>query len=175
MAGRPEKFAALKSHLKKEAAAGKTSVRMSFKGIAALGTALPASAYKHRAWWTNHYYRPGNVNNNSPKAWERAGFRTCDVDLAAGKVCFELKGSPRLEDSSRRMPSSSKLLSGQGLSEAPRAYATDGKKKGKSSGACRHPLYGALKGHLRLVAGTDLTKPADPKWGDSLWGKDDKR
>jgi len=31
--------------------------------------------------------------------------------------------------------------------------------------ASRHPLFGALKGQLRVMPGTDLTKPADPGWG----------
>jgi hypothetical protein len=30
----------------------------------------------------------------------------------------------------------------------------------------RHPLFGALKGYIQVVPGTDLTKPADPAWGD---------
>jgi hypothetical protein len=29
----------------------------------------------------------------------------------------------------------------------------------------RHPLFGAMKGLLRVMPGTDLTKPADPDWG----------
>jgi len=29
----------------------------------------------------------------------------------------------------------------------------------------RHPLYGALKGFVRVMPGTDLTEPADPDWG----------
>jgi hypothetical protein len=29
----------------------------------------------------------------------------------------------------------------------------------------RHPLFGALKGFVRVMPGTDLTKPADPAWG----------
>jgi hypothetical protein len=28
-----------------------------------------------------------------------------------------------------------------------------------------HPLFGALKGYMRVMPGTDLTKPADPPWG----------
>jgi hypothetical protein len=31
--------------------------------------------------------------------------------------------------------------------------------------APRHPLLGALKGFVRVMPGTDLTKPADPDWG----------
>lgn len=30
----------------------------------------------------------------------------------------------------------------------------------------RHPMFGALKGLLRIVEGTDITKPADPDWGN---------
>lgn len=30
----------------------------------------------------------------------------------------------------------------------------------------RHPMFGALKGLLRIVEGTDVTKPADPDWGN---------
>jgi hypothetical protein len=29
-----------------------------------------------------------------------------------------------------------------------------------------HPLRGALKGMMIIVEGTDITKPADPEWGD---------
>jgi hypothetical protein len=28
-----------------------------------------------------------------------------------------------------------------------------------------HPLFGALKGLMRIMPGTDLTQPADPDWG----------
>jgi hypothetical protein len=31
--------------------------------------------------------------------------------------------------------------------------------------APRHPLSGALKGFVRVMPETDLTKPADPDWG----------
>lgn len=33
----------------------------------------------------------------------------------------------------------------------------------KKSG--RHPLFGALKGQVRVPLGVDLTEPADPDWG----------
>jgi hypothetical protein len=29
----------------------------------------------------------------------------------------------------------------------------------------RHPMFGALKGLVRIAPGTDLTDPADPDWG----------
>ncbi len=31
----------------------------------------------------------------------------------------------------------------------------------------RHPLFGALKGYVQVMPGTDLTEPADPSWGNS--------
>ena len=31
-----------------------------------------------------------------------------------------------------------------------------------------HPAYGALKGLMRIMPGTDLTQPADPDWADRL-------
>lgn len=38
---------------------------------------------------------------------------------------------------------------------------------GSGSGAPgRHPLFGLSKGLLRINPGTDITKPADPHWGD---------
>jgi hypothetical protein len=29
----------------------------------------------------------------------------------------------------------------------------------------RHPLWGALKGTMKIAPGTDVTQPADPDWG----------
>ena len=28
-----------------------------------------------------------------------------------------------------------------------------------------HPIFGALKGQVRVAPGVDLTEPADPEWG----------
>jgi hypothetical protein len=48
------------------------------------------------------------------------------------------------------------------LSRQAPPSATHNPQDGKSHEPRRHPAYGALKGHIRLVAGTDLTKPANP-------------
>jgi len=41
-----------------------------------------------------------------------------------------------------------------------------GSQKGAAASAGNgHPMIGALKGLLRIVEGTDVTKPADPDWG----------
>jgi hypothetical protein len=32
----------------------------------------------------------------------------------------------------------------------------------------RHPLFGAMKGTVRIPEGVDLTEPADPEWADRI-------
>jgi hypothetical protein len=32
----------------------------------------------------------------------------------------------------------------------------------------RHPMFGALKGLVRIDPGTDLTDPADPEWAGTI-------
>lgn len=39
-------------------------------------------------------------------------------------------------------------------------------KEQKAPPTLHHPLRGALKGLLRVMEGTDITKPADPDWGN---------
>jgi hypothetical protein len=60
------------------------------------------------------------------------------------------------------------------MADGARAYSGPEKLAAGTPARCRHPLYGALKGHIRLVAGTDLTEPADPEWGNRVWGDDTK-
>jgi len=76
-------------------------------------------------------------NNVMTKVWLEAGFETEQVDMAARKLVFR-----RVGDSSERAPAS------------------------KNGTPKRHPLLGALKGLVQIMPGTDLTKPADPNWGD---------
>ena len=75
-------------------------------------------------------------NNVMTRVWLAAGFRTEQVDVKARKVVF------------RRVA--------HNASETPRANV----KKGG-----RHPIFGALKGFVRIPEGVDLTEPADPDWG----------
>jgi hypothetical protein len=76
-------------------------------------------------------------NNVMTKVWLSAGFRTAQVDVKSRKVVFR-----RVEEKPAETPS------------APPA------RKGE-----RHPLFGALKGLVRIPPGVDLTEPADPDWG----------
>lgn len=98
---------------------------------------LPPSRH-HRAWWSNNPW-----NNVMTKVWLDAGFVTEQVDIEGRKLVFR-----RVTEEHTPM--------GQ-FDEAPQ-------KKGQFASG-RHPLFGALKGLVRIPAKTDLTEPADPEWG----------
>jgi len=173
---RHEKFVALRKFLEAKARelkkAGRKSFPMTFPEIeACLGFPLPPSAYKHREWWTNNdIYKPTNSFRDKPsKVWERAGFRTRDVDMAAHAVVFEYKGPLSPEDKARQ--------EARGVEDQRkfRQALADLRERRPASGMSDasqpfsknqiHPAFGSMKGLIRLVAGTDLTKPADPDWG----------
>jgi hypothetical protein len=120
-------------------------VQMSFADIERIvGFKLPEKSQIHRAWWSNN---PGN--NVMTKIWVDAGFRTEQVDIEARRLVFRRVGSPQQDEAP--LP----------RSEAPGgavALATQPPQP-------PHPLFGALKGLLRVMPGTDLTEPADPNWG----------
>ncbi len=123
---------------------GSELVVMKFEDIErVVGSKLPASSRQHRAWWSN------NPNNNvMTRVWLDAGFQTEQVDVEGRRLIFRKvsagKRSGVRNDDQVSTPSSS---SGEAR---PR----------------RHPLLGALKGLIRVMPGTDLTKPADPSWGE---------
>jgi len=103
------------------------------------GTKLPPSAHKHRPWWSNN-----SRNSVMTKVWLDAGFRTEQVDMEAGKLVF------------RRVRKAEPI--GHEDSSKPRGHSAEN----------RHPLFGAMKGLVQIMPGTDLTEPADPSWGD-VW------
>jgi hypothetical protein len=61
-----------------------------------------------------------------------------------------------------------------GMADAALPYSAHPTATPDTPPRCRHPLYGAMKGYIRLAAGTDLTEPADPEWGERVWGDDSK-
>ena len=79
------------------------------------------------------------------KVWLEAGFQTEQVDLGARKLVF-------------------RRVHGRGAAARLREPATT--TQAVTSGSSRHPLLGALKGLMRVARGSDLTKPADPSWGE---------
>lgn len=48
-----------------------------------LGFPLPKSANAHSAWWAN------DGSHSQARAWQQAGWQTCDVDLGAATLVFE--------------------------------------------------------------------------------------
>ena len=73
------------------------------------------------------------------KVWLDAGFESEQVDMPARKLMF------------RRVRKPQAVAAAQSAGEKP-----------------FHPLYGAMKGLIRIMPGTDLTQPADPEWADRL-------
>lgn len=105
-----------------------------------VGSKLPRSANEHRAWWSNN-----PSNSVMTKAWLDAGFKSADVDLKKRMLVFQKVGgaaTPGPEDAQTGRPAVSK----------------------------RHPLYGCMKGTVRIAPGVDLTEPADPEWGRIAYG-----
>ena len=115
-------------------------VRMSFAEIERVtGTKLPPKAQNYPAWWSNN-----PSNNVMTKIWLAAGFKTEQVDVNARRLVF------------RRVRKADQ--SGHESSSKPQRQGAQN----------RHPLFGAMKGLVEIMPGTDLTEPADPSWGD-VW------
>ncbi len=79
-------------------------------------------------------------NNVMTKAWLEAGFRSEQVDMAARKLVF------------RRAKSLASAAHDEELAAPPG----------------RHPLFGWMKGTVRIAPGVDLTQPADPDWAQRI-------
>lgn len=76
------KYDALEKYLK---TANQDFLPMSFQDIEnIIGSALPASSRKHRAYWSNN-----PSNNVMTAAWLKAGFETLDVDMRSRKLIFK--------------------------------------------------------------------------------------
>ena len=71
--------------------------------------------------------------------WLDAGFESEQVDMPARKLVFRRVRRPQIAG----------------------AESTTAEKP-------VHPAYGAMKGLIRVMPGTDLTQPADKDWADRL-------
>jgi hypothetical protein len=79
------KYAALGDYLKRQR---RNLVPMTFAEIEKItGARLPASARKHRPWWSNNAH-----NSVITKVWLDAGFKSEQVDIPARKLVF-VRGS----------------------------------------------------------------------------------
>src|ERR1700722_7679321 len=111
-------------------------VRMMFAQIERIiGSPLPRS-HQYRAWGSNNSF-----NSLMTKVWLDAGFQSAEVDLKRRRLVFRKIGS-----------------------QAPATFSTE-KEVQRAAVSKRHPMFGALKGLVRIAPGTDLTEPADPDWG----------
>jgi len=80
------------------------------------------------------------TNNVMTRAWIDAGYETANVDMEAEVLTFRKAGKTPSENSEK-------------VSVPTRRSGT-------------HPLFGALRGMLAAAPDLDLTRPADPDWGD---------
>ena len=85
------------------------------------------------------WWSNNDFNSVLTKVWIEAGFKSEQVDMSAHKIVFRRVRKPGANDRA------------QSASEKP-----------------FHPLYGMMKGLIRIMPGTDLTQPADPEWADRL-------
>jgi hypothetical protein len=77
------KYAPLTAHLKSLSPAS-AHYPMTFAEIERiLGWKLPASAYRHRAWWSNNA-----TNSAMTAAWLEAGWQSSSVDMEGKKLVF---------------------------------------------------------------------------------------
>jgi hypothetical protein len=108
-----------------------------------LGFALPRSARRHPAWWSN-----GAQSHVQAAAWLNAGFETADVDIAGEKLSF----LPR-----RRPEGGEESAGPAGPGDSP---PEDLELSGN------HPAWGAMKGTFTVPPETDLTLPAVRHWAE---------
>jgi hypothetical protein len=82
------KYDALSDYLKRQPG---DRVPMRFADIEKItGTKLPASAHKHRPWWSNN-----PDNSVMTKVWLDAGFESEQVDMAGRKLVFHRVRKPK--------------------------------------------------------------------------------
>ncbi|HEX3675504.1 MAG TPA: hypothetical protein VHU87_14635 [Rhizomicrobium sp.] len=140
------KYDALGEYLKKQPFG---EVPMTFAEIeGVVGDNLPASAYKHRPWWSNN-----PSNSVMTKVWLEAGYLTERVDMSSKKLVFK-----RMKPGST--PASTLAgYSGSGMADEGRAFRDEENANDKSG--YRHPLIGSMKGTFTLVPPDDNEQPPD--------------
>lgn len=106
-----------------------------------LGFALPASARRYAAWWSNT-----DGSHVQAQAWLRAGYETTDVDVPGERLGFV----------------STKLKKGFG--EMSQTYLDPLDQP--TLPTKQHPLFGSMKGTSIIMPGVDLTQPADLDWAN---------
>jgi hypothetical protein len=163
------KYEPLENHLR---GTDRDHVPMSFAEIeAVIGSSLPASARRHRAWWSNN-----PSNSVITYSWLNAGDRTADVDMAGERLVFrrERAGAMRLSPTVAHdvAPAAPATLEDDAmpepalaLQEAAAPFAQGPDLAAPPAGG-PHALFGRMRGALRVLAGVDVAVPADPAWAD---------
>jgi hypothetical protein len=85
------------------------------------------------------WWSNNDFNSVLTKIWLEAGFRSEQVDMKKRRLLFRRVRGPKTDE----------------------AATFAGAKP-------VHPAYGAMQGLIRIMPGTDLTRPADPQWADRL-------
>ena len=81
------KYLLLQQHLRSLA---QDEWRASFREIETIiGFALPESARRHKAWWSN---QQDEATHRHAKCWMQTGWRTEEIDLSSEQVRFRRKG-----------------------------------------------------------------------------------
>ena len=134
------KYDRLKHYLE---AAVEPAVPLTFEQIEAiLGSALPASARKHAAWWSNS--PAGHVN---AQAWMDAGYASEQVDLPGERLVFV------------RRPEA----------DGPAGVAEGAAPALKPPGAgFLERIRERLGGTVWIAPGVDLTEPLDVIWNAEI-------
>jgi len=147
------KYQPLEAHLRKS---GQETVSMTFSEIEeVIGAELPASAFKHRGWWSNN-----PSNSVITHAWLDAGYKSANVDIPGRRLMFR-----RFE----QMNPLAKLGAGPPPNPdfgPPDEAAASGfaEAAGDNIFPVFSRIFGALKGTVTVRPGTDLTAPVDTEW-----------
>ena len=105
-----------------------------------VGTKLPPSAFKYRAWWSNN-----PMNSVITRAWLDAGYKTENVDMSKRKLIFK---KVLLDTSTEKLP----FRKGR-VTETANVRSFSFSR-----------IFGALKGTVTIMPGVDLTRSTGETW-----------
>ena len=123
---------------------GADSITKNFDEISDIvGIELPASAFKHRAWWSNN-----KTNSVITQAWLEAGYVTRNVNMDQCTLEFHKRSM------NRRLPDHRSKMNFHNQ-ELPRE---------DQQGDLLSRVMGILEGTVTVDPDTDLTDPIDEQW-----------